>query len=66
MAKSISKNAKRTGKDQLLCGECEAPIQMRTRIQNGQTRHYAVCSGCGKTARRPTDLMNLAPKKIQL
>lgn len=54
--KDLSKNAKRIGSDILLC-RCGKKIEMHTVFEAGKLRHFAKCLGCGKTARRPKDLM---------
>lgn len=56
MAKELSKNAHRKGSDMNLC-RCGGKIEMHSLFEGHKLRHFAKCLGCGKTARRPRDLM---------
>lgn len=56
MAAKISKNARREVAQKLLC-KCGGEIKMKTIMESGKIKHYALCSDCEKTARRPKELM---------
>lgn len=55
MAK-ISKNARREGAKDLI-SKWGGKIQMRSIVENGRIRHFAVCEKTGKESRKPKDLM---------
>lgn len=58
MAAKVSKNQTRGQRSQSLNCRCGGKIEMRTVMQSGKMRHFAQCTGsCGKTARKPRDLM---------
>lgn len=57
MAAKISKNARRGDTVQKLLCKCGNEIKMKTVMQSGKMKHYAYCTGCDKTARKPKDLM---------
>lgn len=46
----------KTKTDVLTC-RCGGNIKMRTIAPNGKMKHYAECSGCKSTARKPRMLM---------
>ncbi len=55
MARSISKNAKRSGAQVFTC-HCGGEIGMKTTFAKGKLKHYAKCAN-GHEARRPKLLM---------
>jgi len=56
MARSISKNARRDGAQEII-SRWGGTIKMKSRFQDGKLKHYAECMKTGNTARKPNDLM---------
>ena len=57
MAKTISKNQTRGKRVEVLECKCGGVIIMRTKFCRGKMTHFAECKECGKTARKPKELM---------
>lgn len=52
----ISKNAKR-GEKVSLISRWGGKISMKSVVENGKIKHFAVCDKSGNTSRKPKDLM---------
>ena len=61
MAGKVSKNARRSGAQELI-SKWGGKIIMRSVFENGKLKHFAQCEETGNTARRPKDLMG--PRQI--
>ncbi|MFW6225955.1 MAG: hypothetical protein ACOC3V_03270 [bacterium] len=53
----VSKNARSGKSSQTFYHACGGEIKMKSIFSNGKLKNQAYCVQCGKTARRPKELM---------
>ena len=56
MATAISKNSRKGQKTEVNLCKCGEVVKMRTVYDNRRLKHFAECTGCGRTARKPNML----------